>query len=116
MLCMHNKALCNLPFVLILWNPHQSHSNCENYRGPDLVNHSTVYCTDRTLLPIFFFGGGGFITPEGFTTAVANEGLEKARAYLNQVPRDRRLYISCGVNFRWKHVQPIHLLTFFGQS
>jgi len=30
---------------------------------------------------------------EGFTTAVANEGLEKARAYLNQVPRDQRLYI-----------------------
>ena len=24
----------------------------------------------------------------GFTTIVANEGLEKARAYLNQVPRD----------------------------
>jgi len=30
----------------------------------------------------FFF----FVTPEGFTTVVANEGLEKARAYLNQVP------------------------------
>ena len=57
-----------------------------------------------------------FITPEGFTTVVANEGLEKARAYLNQVPRDRRLYIPCGVNFRWKHLQSIHLLTFFGQS
>jgi len=28
-----------------------------------------------------------FITPEGFTTTVANEGLEKARAYLNQVPQ-----------------------------
>ena len=42
-----------------------------------------------------------WITPEGFTTVVANEGLEKARAYLNQVPRDRRLYIpseGCGVN------------------
>jgi len=56
--------------------------------------------------------------PEGFTTAVANEGLEKARAYLNQVPQDRRLYIpseGCGVNFRWKHPQstPTH---FFGQS
>ena len=29
-----------------------------------------------------------FVTPEGFTTVVANEGLEKARAYFNQVPRD----------------------------
>ena len=27
-----------------------------------------------------------FVTPEGFATVVANEGLEKARAYLNQVP------------------------------
>ena len=34
-----------------------------------------------------------FVTPEGFTTVVANEGLEKARAYLNQVPPDWRLYI-----------------------
>ena len=59
-----------------------------------------------------------FVTPEGFTIIVANEGLEKARAYLNQVPRDQRLYIpseGCGVNFRWKHLQttPTH---FFGQS
>ena len=59
-----------------------------------------------------------FVTPGGFTTVVANEGLEKARAYLNQVPRDRRLYIpseGCGVNFRWKHLKttPTH---FFGQS
>jgi len=53
-----------------------------------------------------------WITPEGFTTCtvVANEGLEKARAYsyLIQFPRDRRLYIpseGCGVNFRWKHLQ-----------
>ena len=106
-----------LPFILILWNPHQSHSNCENYCGPDLVNHSTVYCTDQTFLPMFlFFFFWFFITPEGFTTVVANEGLEKARAYLNQVPWDRRLYIPCGVNFRWKHLQSIHLLTFFGQS
>ena len=59
-----------------------------------------------------------WITPEGFTTVVANEGLEKARAYLNQVPRDQQLYIpseGCGVNFRWKHLQttPTH---FLGQS
>jgi len=48
-----------------------------------------------------------FVTPEGFTTAVADEGLEKARAYLNQVPWDQWLYIpsgGCGVNFRWKHL------------
>ena len=32
-----------------------------------------------------------FVSPEGFTTVVANEGLEMARAYLNQVPQDRRL-------------------------
>jgi len=44
-----------------------------------------------------------FITPEGLTTMVAKEGLEKARACLNKVPRDRWLYIhskGCGVNFR----------------
>ena len=29
-----------------------------------------------------------FVTPDGFTTVVANEGLEKARAYLNQIPQD----------------------------
>ena len=49
-----------------------------------------------------------FVSPEGFTTVVANEGLEMARAYLNQVPQDRRLYIpskGCSVNFRWKHLQ-----------
>ena len=58
------------------------------------------------------------VTPEGFTTVVANEGLEKARAYLNQVPQDRRLYIpseGCGVNFRWKHLQTTPTY-FFGQS
>jgi len=36
---------------------------------------------------------------------VANEGLEKARAY--QVPWDGQLYIpseGCGINFRWKHL------------
>ena len=27
------------------------------------------------------------ITPEGFTTMVTNKGLEKARAYLNQIPQ-----------------------------
>ena len=34
---------------------------------------------------------------------LANEGLEKASAYLNHVPWDRQLYIpseGCGVNFR----------------
>jgi len=46
------------------------------------------------------------VTPEGFTTVVANEGLEKERTYLKQVPRHKRLYIpskGCGVNFREKH-------------
>jgi len=28
-----------------------------------------------------------FVTPEGFTTMVATEGLEKARAYLTKSPR-----------------------------
>jgi len=59
-----------------------------------------------------------FVTPEGFTTVVANKGLEKARAYLNQVPWDQRLYTPSeggGVNFRWKHLKtsPTH---FFGQN
>jgi len=44
---------------------------------------------------------------------VANEGLEKARAYLNQVPQDQCLYIpseGCSVNFRSKHLEnmPTH--------
>ena len=34
-----------------------------------------------------------FVTPEGFITMVANEGLDKARAYLNQVPQDQWVYI-----------------------
>ena len=33
-----------------------------------------------------------FVTPEGFTI-VANEGLEKAKAYFIQVPWDRQLYV-----------------------
>jgi len=39
-----------------------------------------------------------FVTPEGFTTlvAMANKGLEKARANLNQVPQDRRLNVLSG--------------------
>ena len=60
-----------------------------------------------TCATVCFVGLFVVVTPEGFTTVVANEGLEKARAYLNQVPRDRRLYIpseGCGVNFRWKHL------------
>ena len=32
-----------------------------------------------------------FLTPEEFTTTVANKGLEKARAYLNQVSWDSQL-------------------------
>ena len=58
-----------------------------------------------------------FVTTEGFTTVVANEGLEKARAYLNQVPWDRWLYIPSegyGVNFKWKHLQTTP--HFLGQS
>ena len=34
-----------------------------------------------------------FVTPEGFTIMVANQDLEKARAYLNQVPWDRQLNV-----------------------
>jgi len=54
---------------------------------------------------------------KGFTTVVANEGLEKARAYINQVPRDRRLYIpseGCSINFRWKHLQtaPVYFIIY----
>ena len=45
-----------------------------------------VVVTELFLLLFVFV----FITPEGFNTMVANEGLEKVRA---QVPRDRRLYI-----------------------
>ena len=44
-----------------------------------------------------------FVTPEGFTTVVVNEGLEKARGNLNQVPWDRWLNIpskGCGINLR----------------
>jgi len=44
-----------------------------------------------------------FITPEGLTTMVAKEGLEKARACVNKVPWDRWLNIhskGCAVNFQ----------------
>jgi len=44
-----------------------------------------------------------FNTPEGFTTMVDNEDLEKARAYLNQFSRDQWLYIPSeryGANLR----------------
>jgi len=34
-----------------------------------------------------------FVTPEGFTTMVANEGLEKTRAYLKQVLQDQQLNV-----------------------
>jgi len=33
------------------------------------------------------------VTPEGVTIPVANKGLEKARAYLNQIPRNRQLNV-----------------------
>ena len=45
--------------------------------------------SEKTSCIVFFlllFLGFFLVTPEGFTTVVANEGLEKARAYLNQVP------------------------------
>ena len=32
-----------------------------------------------------------FVIPVRFTTMMANNGLEKARAYLNQVPQDSSL-------------------------
>ena len=47
-----------------------------------------------------------FVTPEGFTTVVANKGLEKARAYLNQVPPGPTAL----------HPLRRNLHTFFGQS
>ena len=34
-----------------------------------------------------------FVTPEVFTIMVANQGLEKAGAYLNRVPWDRQLNV-----------------------
>ena len=43
---------------------------------------------------VLFFFFFGFVTPEGFTNMVANEDLEKARAYLNQVPWDQWLNVS----------------------
>ena len=47
-----------------------------------MYNISSIHNLFESFFFFFFF----FITPEGFTTVVANEGLEKARAYLNQVP------------------------------
>jgi len=35
---------------------------------------------------VSFFVCFVFVSPEGFTKVVTNGGLEKARAYLNQVP------------------------------
>ena len=69
-------------------------------RGTDFGN---VVASSPHLAAINFTGSNGyvcvrvasfvFVTPEGFTTMVANEGLEKARAYLNQVPWDRQLNV-----------------------
>jgi len=53
--------------------------------------YQSHYLCSRQMMRTRFFV---FVTPEGFTTVVDNEGLEKARAYLNQVPRDRRLYMT----------------------
>ena len=39
----------------------------------------------RSVMTLFLFVLFLF-PPEGFTTVVANKGLEKARAYLHQVP------------------------------
>ena len=47
---------------------------------------------------------------------MANEGLEKARAYLNQVPRDRWLYIpseGCGINVREVETPSDHTYSLF---
>jgi len=58
-----------------------------------------------------------FVTPEGFTKMVANKGLEKAKAYLNQVPSDQRLYIPSEGSM-WCKLQVntfrMHLLTSSG--
>ena len=50
---------------------------------------------NKLFIPSNFYGDASFlvcfcfvfVTTEGFTTVVANKGLEKARAYLNQVPQ-----------------------------
>jgi len=45
-----------------------------------------IYTTEDLLLFGFVLFCFCFIIPEGFTTMVADEGLEKARANLIQVP------------------------------
>jgi len=111
--CLYNEIyddLCKLfvASLYFLWS-----CKCMLHK----VQLQTVLADDECMRVsgFFFFFFWIWITPEGFTTVVANEGLEKARAYLNQVPRDRRLYIpfeGCGINFRWKHLQttPTHFL------
>jgi len=58
------------------------------------LHHRIAYATQTNLVQsrliccfILFLFVFVFVTPEGFSTVVADEGLEKARAYLNQVPR-----------------------------
>ena len=55
-----------------------------HFRSQDNYTINTQVCL---FVWLFFF------YPEGFTILVTNEDLEKARAYLNQIPRDQRLYI-----------------------
>ena len=92
-----------------LWeNPPQRHSAIISVDA--YTNTNTILCCQpltackryprerMQIIGIFVFLF--LFTPEGFTTMVANKGLEKARAYLNMV---HLLYIpskGCGVNFR----------------
>jgi len=48
------------------------------------IQNIKLSCTANYISLVCFV----FVAPEGFTTMVANEGLEKARAYSNQVPRN----------------------------
>ena len=75
---MHCKAVCHC-YTPKEWRP--------------FIPISAVLRDQKTLLTFQMFCSFCSVTPEGFTTMVASEGLDKARAYINQVPLDRWLNV-----------------------
>ena len=97
----HNSNIPVSGFLAVLqsglWLQLKLFHNCRgcsgkwSYRGW----HTSDLRTTTQLTPKFvcLFVCLFFFYPEGFTIFVTNEDPEKARAYLNQIPWDQRLYI-----------------------
>ena len=102
---------CRLIVQVCVYGRRENVSNLQNAQAREHSQTSFLVCLflDRWMLIIL-----GFlvfiITPKGFTTLVANEGLEKARAYLNQVPQDWWLNVSSKGHERATYLLLISLL------